>query len=646
MIGRILGNYRIVEKIGEGGMGAVYRAVDLMLEREVAIKAIRPELSREPQIVERFRAEARTLARVSHPAIANVYAFFYEEDELFLALEFVRGRTLSRVLQEGGAIPWQSAVQLLASAMEGIEQAHRTGIVHRDLKPDNLMLTEAGTLKVMDFGIARVMGSGHLTRTGLLVGTLRYMSPEQIQGEEVDGRTDVYALGAVLYEMLTGHTPFEGASDYAILRAQIEDNPRPPGEHVPTLPWWLDRAVLKSLAKQPAERFQTVDEMRLCMLRQGETQQSVLPAAAGAAGAAAIADLPTLVTPPGGRRLTPPPAPPGTPPPAGPGHTTAASPGTPRVTLPVPAPPGAAQVLAAPALPTPPPAPTSYRPVELGRKGAGNRNLVIAAAAIAVFLGLAATGIWLLASFLGKRGQAADATQPATAAQQGGPADAPASPSTAAGKVPSATYQPPAPLDATPSSEPAATPPKVLPPRTLPPVTGPAPAPPEPVAAPDAGEQPAATPAPEGATPGDIRTPAEEEPPIGPLPFQQLHHLAADINARSAELVDKYKDFLSKKENAGSELTQSDQQLRDNLAEFQDAAETFDKQFQVGRWGRMFGHRADDQLKTRENFRRLATLGAQVERLMNEVRPGPEVRQAWLEVRKRWRHAGRIVAGL
>jgi len=641
MIGRIVGNYRIVEKIGEGGMGAVYRAVDQMLEREVAIKAIRPELAREPQIVERFRAEARTLARVSHPAIANVYAFFYEQDELFLALEFVRGRTLSRVLQEGGALPWQSAVQLLASAMEGIEQAHRTGIVHRDLKPDNLMLTEAGTLKVMDFGIARVIGSGHLTRTGLLVGTLRYMSPEQIQGEEVDGRTDVYALGAVLYEMLTGHTPFEGASDYAILKAQIEDNPRPPGEHVPTLPWWLDRAVLKSLAKQPAERFQTVDEMRLCMLRQGETQQSVLPAA----GRAAIAELPTLVTPPGGRRITPPPAAAATPPPAGPGHTTAASPGPPRFTLPVPAPAGAAQVLAspAPALGAPPPAATSYRPVELGRKGAGSRNLAIAAAIVA-FLVLAAAGIWLLSTFLGKRAQAPDATQTASAAQQSNLADAPATPSTATRKGPSQTEQSP-PLDATPAGEPAATPPKTVP-RTLSPVPAPNPAPPQPAAVPDTDQQPAATAAPEGATSADIHAPAEEEPPIGPLPFQQLHHLAAEIDARSAELVDKYKDFLSKKENAGSELTQSDQQLRDDLAEFQDAAETFDKQFQVGRWGRMFGHNPDDLRKTHENFRRLATLGAQVERLMNEVRPGPEVRQAWMEVRKRWRHAGRIVAGL
>ncbi|HEX6863410.1 MAG TPA: serine/threonine-protein kinase, partial [Thermoanaerobaculia bacterium] len=196
MIDRVLGNsYRIVEKVGEGGMGAVYRAVDLMLDRDVAIKAIRPELAREPEIVERFRSEARLLARVSHPAIATIYSFFQDGDDLFLAMEFVRGRSLSRVLESEGALPWDQAVRLLSAAMEGIEVAHRAGIIHRDLKPDNLMIGEAGNVKVMDFGIARAAGSGHLTRTGLLVGTLRYMAPEQIQGEEADHRVDIYALG-------------------------------------------------------------------------------------------------------------------------------------------------------------------------------------------------------------------------------------------------------------------------------------------------------------------------------------------------------------------------------------------------------------------------------------------------------------------
>ncbi|HEX3531816.1 MAG TPA: protein kinase [Thermoanaerobaculia bacterium] len=631
MIGRVVGNYRIAEKIGEGGMGAVYRAVDLMLEREVALKAIRPELSREPQIVERFRAEARTLARVSHPAIANVYAFFYEGDELFLALEYLRGRTLSKVIETGGAIPWQRAVQLLASAMEGIEQAHRCGIVHRDLKPDNLMLTETGTLKVMDFGIARVLGSGHLTRTGLLVGTLRYMSPEQIRGEEVDGRADVYALGAVLYEMLTGRTPFEGTSDWAILRAQMEEIPRPPGEQVPLLPWWLDRAVLKALAKQPAERFQSVEEMRLSLLRQAETAPSVRPALS--ADAAAIADLPTIVTPPGSRSapvFTPPPTLPSmVTPPALPGaqvanaggHTTAASvSASPPVATPPPVPAAAWPV-------TPPPVPpsSSYRPVELGRKGGAGRKIAIVLVALFAFFGLAIAGLWLLASLAPSNSQSAQGTQTTPS-----PTDTP----------PAAAQEP------TPSAEaePASNPPPVpsLPkrgPRT------------EPTTAPAATDQSATTAEPE--TPETQETPAEGrgnytgEPPVSRQgAFEELRTLAAELDTMSGDLVDRYKELLSKKEDSGAKLSRNDEKLKDDLEAFQDAAVTFDKQFQVGRWGRMFGHRPDDRRQTRENVSRLATLGPQVELLMNEVRPGPEVRQAWNEVRRRWKRVGAVVAGL
>ena len=294
MVGRVVGSYRIVEKIGEGGMGAVYRAVDEMLDREVAVKAIRPELVREPEIVERFRTEARVLARIQHPAIATIYSFFQEGGEMFLAMEFVRGRPLSEVLAAERALPWRRAVPLIASALDGIEQAHRSGIIHRDLKPDNLMLTEAGTLKVMDFGIARMPGSSHLTRTGLLIGTLRYIAPEQIRGEEVDRRTDVYALGVVLYQMLTGRVPFDGPTDFAILKAQIEDPPAPPRSLAPDLPEWLDGIVLKALRKNPDDRFQTVDELRLHLSGQGS-----LPLESGE-------DLPTMVLPPRPTAAAPP----------------------------------------------------------------------------------------------------------------------------------------------------------------------------------------------------------------------------------------------------------------------------------------------------------------------------------------------------
>jgi tRNA A-37 threonylcarbamoyl transferase component Bud32 len=354
MVGRVVGSYRIVEKIGEGGMGAVYRAVDEMLEREVAIKAIRPELARDPEIVERFRAEAKILARVSHPAIATIYSFFHDGGELFLAMEYVRGRTLSAVLAAEGALPWRRAVPLLSTALEGIEQAHRAGIIHRDLKPDNLMFTEAGALKVMDFGIARVPGSNHLTRTGLLIGTLRYVAPEQIRGEEVDRRTDLYALGVVLYQMLTGRVPFEGPTDFAILKAQIEDPPAPPRSLVPAIPEELERIVLKALEKSPDARFQTAGELRTALAALGPLPLEKPDE-----------ELPTMVLPP---------------------RPAAAVPAASVETIETDRPrlPATPQILAAPPVPG-----TSYRPV--GKTGwkltAIAAGLVLAVVAGALLLG-------------------------------------------------------------------------------------------------------------------------------------------------------------------------------------------------------------------------------------------------------------------
>jgi serine/threonine protein kinase len=624
MIGKVVGNYRIAEKIGEGGMGTVYRAVDLMLERDVALKAIRPELSSEPQIIERFRAEARTLARISHPAIANVYTFFYEGEELFLVMEYVRGRPLSRVLQAEGALPWQRAVLFLATAMEGIAEAHRAGIVHRDLKPDNLILTETGTVKVMDFGIARVMGSGHLTRTGLLVGTLRYMSPEQIRGEEVDGRTDVYALGAVLYEMLTGRTPFEGTSDWAILRAQIEDTPRPPGEQVPSIPWWLDRAVLRALSKQPAERFQSVEEMRRSLLRQGETLESPYPAGGS------IEDLPTVITPIGVRQtpapLTPSPAPnPGmTPPPTLPSMAsipTAASAALP----PVPPPPS-----------TPPPAPTSYRPVELGRPGGAGRKAAIIALAVFAFVGVVMVGLVTLSSFWTPKppadGTATDAAATDAAADSSATQSAPIQ--DAEKTEPESQSQ----RTAAASTEPAAVP------LSAPPLPRPAPRKPEPL--PEAGttEEPAAPPETEEPA-ASTYTPEEPPSTASQGPVEEIHRLAGEVETRNAELVDQYSDFLSKKEDSGAELTDDDQKLKDHLDDLQEAAEKFNGQFDIGFFGRLRGRRADDRRRIGQNFRNLARLAGEVDRLMADVRPSPEVRQSWGEIRRRWQRVAEIVRG-
>ncbi|HKP84575.1 MAG TPA: serine/threonine-protein kinase, partial [Blastocatellia bacterium] len=182
MIGDVLGNYKVVEKIGEGGMGAVYRGFDVMLEREVAIKMLRPELASQPEVVERFRTEAITLAKLNHPNIATLFSFLREGEDYFMVMEFVRGETLDDAIRKFGAMSLERAIPLFCQALEGIDHAHRMGIVHRDLKPANVMLTEAASIKVMDFGIARVLGTARMTRQGNIVGTIEYMSPEQVRG--------------------------------------------------------------------------------------------------------------------------------------------------------------------------------------------------------------------------------------------------------------------------------------------------------------------------------------------------------------------------------------------------------------------------------------------------------------------------------
>ncbi|HXG63814.1 MAG TPA: serine/threonine-protein kinase, partial [Blastocatellia bacterium] len=265
MVGNILGNYRIVEKLGEGGMGAVYKGVDMMLEREVAIKMLRPELSSQPHVVERFRSEAITLAKLNHPNIATLFNFLREGSDFFMVMEYVRGETLEDVIRKQGAMPVERAIELFAHVLEGIDHAHRMGIVHRDIKPANMMLTDTGSLKVMDFGIARVLGTSRMTRQGNVIGTVEYMSPEQVRGEECDARSDIYSLGILLYEMLTGRVPFASSSEFELMRAQIEELPPPPRTFAAHIPLPIEHAIMRSLAKKPEARFQTAGEFRVAL---------------------------------------------------------------------------------------------------------------------------------------------------------------------------------------------------------------------------------------------------------------------------------------------------------------------------------------------------------------------------------------------
>jgi serine/threonine-protein kinase len=266
MIGKSVGNYRIVEKIGAGGVGEVYRAVDLMLERPVAIKVLRPEYATRSAVVERFRSEAQTLARLNHPNIATLFSFVRDGEALLMVMEFVEGTTLAKLVRGGSGMALGTALPLFLQALDAIGHAHELGIVHRDIKGSNLMLNTDARIKVMDFGIARMIGSERLTRHGQLVGTPDYMSPEQIRGEETDERSDIYALGVLLYEMLTGRVPFRVESEYALMQAHVEQSPRRPGELVPGLSEAIEKAILRALAKEPAERFSTTDQFRTALV--------------------------------------------------------------------------------------------------------------------------------------------------------------------------------------------------------------------------------------------------------------------------------------------------------------------------------------------------------------------------------------------
>ncbi|HTO08496.1 MAG TPA: serine/threonine-protein kinase [Myxococcota bacterium] len=303
MIGVTLGSYEITEKIGSGGVGDVYKAVDHLLGRNVALKFLRPGLADCAEVVQRFHAEARTLAQLIHPNIAVLYCMMREEESLAMVMEYVEGRTFGQLL-DGGALPPERALPLLLQALEGIGHAHAAGVIHRDIKPSNLMLGGSGCVKVMDFGVARCLGTVRQTRDGHMIGTAQYMSPEQVRGLESDARSDVYAIGVLAYEMLTGVVPFDSESEYELCRAQVEKPPRPPRELVPALSAELEAVILRALQKEPAERFPSVYALR-------DALQTALPLGEGDARAPDPSALDTrfLATPMRVELAAPPPEP-------------------------------------------------------------------------------------------------------------------------------------------------------------------------------------------------------------------------------------------------------------------------------------------------------------------------------------------------
>jgi serine/threonine-protein kinase len=268
------GRYQVGELLGYGGMAEVHGGRDLRLGRDVAIKTLRSDLARDAIFQLRFRREAQNAAALNHPAIVAVYDTGEEhgpsgEELPYIVMEFVNGRTLKEVLGAEGRLMPRRALEIVADICAALEFSHRHGIIHRDIKPGNVMLTQTGQVKVMDFGIARALASGAstMTQTSAVIGTAQYLSPEQARGEAVDARSDVYATGCVIYELLCGHPPFVGDNPVSVAYQHVREDPRPPSESNRDVTPAIDAIVLKALSKNPANRYQSAGEMRADLLR-------------------------------------------------------------------------------------------------------------------------------------------------------------------------------------------------------------------------------------------------------------------------------------------------------------------------------------------------------------------------------------------
>ena len=264
--------YELGDTLGYGGMSEVHRGVDKRLGRDVAVKVLRADLARDPQFQLRFSREAQNAAALNHPAIVAVYDTGKEESEFgplpYIVMEYVDGQTLREIVKTQGPMSEQQVIEVMADVCAALDFSHRHSIIHRDVKPANIMINRVGAVKVMDFGIARALGEGqNVTQTAAVIGTAQYLSPEQARGEAVDARSDVYATGCVIFELLTGHPPFVGDNPVSVAYQHVREDPRAPSESNPDVTPDVDAVVLKALSKNPANRYQSAGEMRADLLR-------------------------------------------------------------------------------------------------------------------------------------------------------------------------------------------------------------------------------------------------------------------------------------------------------------------------------------------------------------------------------------------
>src|ERR1700712_3475133 len=304
------GRYRIVRKLGAGGMADVYLAEDQELGRRVAIKILNERHANDDQFVERFRREAKNAAALSHPNIVSIYDRGEAEGTYYIAMEYLDGRSLKELIISRGPAPLNVSVEDARQILSALRFAHRHGIVHRDIKPHNVLVDAEGRVKVTDFGIARA-GASQMTEAGSIVGTAQYLSPEQARGAPVDPRSDLYSLGIVLYEMLTGNVPFTGDTPVEIAMKHLSQIPEPPSKQRPDVPHDLDAVVMRALSKEPDQRYGSTEEMDADLARVArgvavapETEDAMTQVLSGVGATSAQ----TMITRP--RAVAPPPAPP------------------------------------------------------------------------------------------------------------------------------------------------------------------------------------------------------------------------------------------------------------------------------------------------------------------------------------------------
>jgi serine/threonine protein kinase len=292
--GQRVGDYEVLALLGTGGMGRVYKVRNIISNREEAMKVLLPDYASEPELAARFMGEIRTLAGLEHPNIAQLRTAFQFENQLVMIMEFVEGTTLE-TLGGQSKIPLDQVLEYSTQVLSALSYAHSRGVTHRDIKPANIMITSHGLVKLMDFGIAKSTNDLQLTRPGTTMGSVYYMSPEQVRGGTVDARSDIYSFGVTLYEMLTGRKPFQADTSYSVLNAQLNEAPMPPAQVNPALSPELNNMVLRAMVKVPDGRFQTAEEFRnaLKSLSQQQAAPPTRPLQQGFAPVAVAAAAPS-----------------------------------------------------------------------------------------------------------------------------------------------------------------------------------------------------------------------------------------------------------------------------------------------------------------------------------------------------------------